>query len=120
MLAQQAAEVLVLDLERFEIGIDLPVLGQLVAQREGRPLLVLCPFTNARWLPALMAHGPLAYVIGPLDPEDLCREVGARLGAGLPLAAPADASSGTGLAALLAVLGEAQRALAGAICDDRR
>nr|WP_292038161.1 hypothetical protein [Massilia sp. UBA6681] len=33
MLAQQPADVLVLDLECFEIGIDLPALGQLVAQR---------------------------------------------------------------------------------------
>jgi diguanylate cyclase (GGDEF)-like protein len=111
MLAQQPADVLVLDLERFEIGIDLPALGQLVAQRDGRPVLVLCPFSNARWLPALMAHGPLAYVIGPLAPEDLCAEISARLRAGFgaqPAAGPVEAE----LAALLAVRGSAQQALA--------
>lgn len=105
MLAQQPADLLVLDLERFEFGIDLPALAQLVARREGRPLLVLCPFTNARWLPALMAFGPLTYVIGPLAPEDLCSEIAARLRAGF--AAPE-----TGLAQLLAVRSDAQQALA--------
>ena len=111
MLAQQPADVLVLDLERFEIGIDLPALGQLVAQRQGRPVLVLCPFGNARWLPALMAHGPLDYVIGPLGPEELSREMAARLRAGfsVPAAAgPLDAE----LAALLALRSDAQQALA--------
>ena len=111
MLAQQPADVLVLDLERFEIGIDLPALEQLVAGRAGRPLLVLCPFTNARWLPALMAHGPLDYVIGPLDPEALCREVAARLRSGFA-APPAAGPLETGLAALLAVRSRAQGALA--------
>lgn len=111
MLAQQPADLLVLDLERFEIGIDLALLGQLVARCEGRPLLVLCPFTNARWLPALMAHGPLAYAVGPLAPEDLQREVAAHLrtGFGAPSAAgPLEAE----LAALLAVRSRAQQALA--------
>ena len=111
MLAQQPADVLVLDLECFEIGIDLPALGQLVAQREGRPVLVLCPFGNARWLPALMAHGPLAYVIGPLAPEELFRSVAAGLRAAFspaPAAGPVEAE----LAALLAVRSRAQGALA--------
>jgi diguanylate cyclase (GGDEF)-like protein len=111
LLAQQPAGVLVLDLERFEIGIDLPALGQLVAQRTGSPVLVLCPFTNARWLPALMAYGPLDYVIGPLAPETLHAEVAARLRAGFATpAAPGPAEAE--LAALLAVRSDAQQALA--------
>lgn len=111
MLAQQPADVLVLDLECCEIGIDLPALGRLVAQRAGGPVLVLCPFDDARWLPALMAHGPLAYVIKPLAPADLRREVAAGLRAALspPAAAgPVEAE----LAALLALRSRAQQALA--------
>ncbi|BDT58782.1 hypothetical protein MasN3_22760 [Massilia varians] len=111
MLAAQPADVLVLDLECCEIGIDLPALGRLVAQRAGGPVLVLCPFADARWLPALMAHGPLAYVIKPLAPADLRREVAAGLRAALspPAAAgPVEAE----LAALLALRSRAQQALA--------
>lgn len=118
LLAREPADVLVLDLERCEIGIDLPALGQLVARRAGAPVLVLCPFTNARWLPALMAHGPLAYVIGPLTPQALHAEVAARLEAGFaPLQAAAAAQDG--LAALLALRSEAQQALAQAEDSDR-
>ncbi|NNG23275.1 GGDEF domain-containing protein [Telluria aromaticivorans] len=110
MLAQGPSAVLVLDLERFELGIDLPALGELVASRNGAPVLVLCPFTNARWLPALMQHGPLDYVIGPLPADETRRQVEARLQAGFeaplePTAAEAE------LAALLAVRTEAQAAL---------
>lgn len=111
MLDADAADVLVLDLERFELGIDLPLLADLVARRNGAPVLVLCPFTNARWLPSLMAHGPLHYVIGPLSPEQLREEVAARLRAGF---APAGAATPVEeeLAALLGVRSDAQQALA--------
>jgi diguanylate cyclase (GGDEF)-like protein len=113
LLAHEPADLLVLDLERFDLGIDLPALGALVAQRAGAPVLVLCPFTNARWLPALMAHGPLEYTIGPLAPEDLRRAVAARLSRGIaPPAAPGPVE--TELAALLAVRSRAQGALADA------
>lgn len=63
-----------------------------------------------------MAHGPLDYVIGPLAPDALCREVGARLDAALlPPRAPAAATPVEAeLAALLAVRSRAQQALAGA------
>jgi diguanylate cyclase (GGDEF)-like protein len=111
LLAQQPAGVLVLDLERFEIGIDLPALQALLAQRAGAPTVVLCPFTGARWLPALMAHGPLSYLIGPLEPEALRAELGALLAGGF--AAPAaPGPQEAELAALLAVRSEAQQALA--------
>ncbi|UVW26874.1 diguanylate cyclase [Massilia sp. H6] len=111
MQAQEPAGVLVLDLERFDPEIDLPALGALVAARGGRPLLVLCPFANARWLAALMQHGPLEYLIGPLDPAATHAQVEARLRQGF--AAPhAPASAQADLAALLAVQGQAQAALA--------
>lgn len=111
LLAQGPADLLVLDLERFEIGIDLPALGQLLARRAGAPTLVVCPFTNARWLPALMAHGPLDYLIGPLAPEDLHHALDSRLRTGFTAPPPASPLE-TGLAALLAVRSEAQAALA--------
>jgi len=85
-------DLLLIDLERYEPGIDLAALGALVARREGRPVLLLCPYATARWVPALMAFGPLGYAITPiagdalraaleqrLDPAD-----GAQAGAGVP------------------------------------
>ncbi len=110
MLAQGPSAVLVLDLERFELGIDLPALGELVASRGGEAVLVLCPFTNARWLPALMQHGPLDYVIGPLAGGETRRQVEARLQAGFA-APPEPTAEEAELAALLAVRTEAQAAL---------
>ncbi len=110
MLEETAAGVLVIDLERFDLAIDLPPLADLVASRRGAPVLVLCPFTNARWLPSLMAHGPLHYLIGPLAPERMAQEVAARLRAGFaPAQAPTPLEDD--LAALLAVRSEAQQAL---------
>ena len=111
MLAQAPADLLVLDLERFELGIDLPALGALVAARGGRPVLVLCPFTNARWLAALMQHGPLQYAIGPLTAAETHAQVDARLRQGFAEPAgplPLEAE----LVALLAVRSQAQAALA--------
>ncbi len=111
LLAAQPADLLVLDLERFEIGIDLPALGQLLAQRGGAPTLVLCPFSNVRWLPALMAYGALDYLIGPLAPDTMRDDIAARLRAGFGAPAvpsPVEAELG----ALLAVRSEAQAALA--------
>ncbi|MFC0254069.1 GGDEF domain-containing protein [Massilia consociata] len=109
------ADLLVLDLERFEPGIDLPALGELVAQRAGRPVLALCPFTAARWLPALMAYGPVDYLIGPLSPQEIRHALAARLAGGpAPAAAPQEAAPAelADLAALLAVCSSAQGALA--------
>jgi len=111
LLAQQPAELLVLDLERFEIGIDLPGLQALLAQRAGGPTVVLCPFTSARWLPALMEHGPLSYLIGPLEPESLRAELGALLDAGCA-PSPAPGAGEAELGALLALRSQAQQALA--------
>ena len=82
LLEREAADLLVLDLERCDIGIDLAALGALVAERAGKPTLVLCPFNNARWLPALMAFGPIDYAIGPLRAQQTRALLAARLEGG--------------------------------------
>ncbi|MFL6675255.1 MAG: diguanylate cyclase [Massilia sp.] len=79
LLAQDAVDLLVIDLDRYERAIDLAALGQLIAQRAGAPVLVLCPFQRARWLEALMEYGPVRYAIAPLAPHELRAAVGAQL-----------------------------------------
>ncbi len=71
LLAQQPVDLLVIDLERFDRSFDVEALGALIASRRGARTLVLCPFESADWLPALMAYGPLAYVVSPVLDEDL-------------------------------------------------
>lgn len=110
LLAREPADLLILDLERCELGIDLAALGALVAERAGQPILVLCPFTNARWLPALMAFGPIDYAIGPLRAQQTRALLDARLRAGFTAPAvpgPADAE----LRTLLALRAAGQQAL---------
>ena len=70
-LAQQSIDLLVIDLERFERSFDLDAIGALITLRAGARTVVICPFTNAGWLPDLMAFGPLDYVIGPVQDQDL-------------------------------------------------
>lgn len=84
LLAQQPVDLLVIDLERFEHSIDLDALRALVKLRAGAAILVICPLTNAGWLPELMACGPLDYAIAPLQDAQLRRLVSA------PLASPVD------------------------------
>jgi diguanylate cyclase (GGDEF)-like protein len=86
LLAGQPVDLLVIDLERFERGIDLEGLGQLVAQRAGAPVLVLCPFVSARWLPALMEYGPLTYAITPLAPHEWRAAIEGQLAGAAPAA----------------------------------
>jgi len=82
-------DLLVIDLERFDPELDHAGLSRLVTARAGAPTFVLCPFANARWLPALMACGPVEYAIAPLGEEALRAAVAARLAAGpTVLAAP--------------------------------
>ncbi|MGF6274578.1 diguanylate cyclase (GGDEF)-like protein [Massilia sp. UYP11] len=117
LLAREPADLVVLDLERCELGIDLASLGALVAGRAGKPILVLCPFTNARWLPALMAFGPIDYAIGPLRAQQTRALLDARLRAGFaPASASASSPTVTNAAAeelqtLLALRGASQEAL---------
>lgn len=82
-------DLLVLDLERFDPELDHAGLANLVAARAGAPTFVVCPFANARWLPALMACGPIEYAIAPLADEALLDAVRSRLAsAPTPLAQP--------------------------------
>ena len=106
----EPADLVVLDLERCELGIDLAALGALVAERAGKPILVLCPFTNARWLPALMAFGPIDYAIGPLRAQQTRALLDARLRAGFARA-PAPSPAEEALQTLLALRGASQEAL---------
>jgi diguanylate cyclase (GGDEF)-like protein len=77
-----SCDLLVVDLDHFDPELDHAGLARLVAARAGAPTFVLCPFANARWLPALMACGPVEYAIAPLDEAALCRALAARLAAG--------------------------------------
>lgn len=81
-LDREQPDLLVIDLDRFDPGLDHDGLARLVAARAGAPVFVLCPFANARWLAALMACGPVEYAIAPLNDDALCGAVAARLAAG--------------------------------------
>jgi diguanylate cyclase (GGDEF)-like protein len=113
LLAASQPDLLVLDLERFEPGIDLDALGRLVARRAGAPTLLLCPYANARWLPALMDYGPAAYAITPIAPERLNAAVAACLDAAHAEAPEANALR---LRALLALQSRVRAALR--VADD--
>jgi diguanylate cyclase (GGDEF)-like protein len=106
LLASQAIDLLVIDLERFEHSFDLAALGELVGRRAGARTLVICPFTNAGWLPDLMAQGPIEYAIAPLLDCDLCRLIDASA------AAPAPPQTEAQLRALLATGARVQQAIA--------
>jgi len=110
LLEREPADLVVLDLERCELGIDLAALGALVAERAGQPTLVLCPFANARWLPALMAFGPIDYAIGPLRAQQTRALLDTRLRAGFA-PAPAPGPAEEELQTLLALRGASQEAL---------
>lgn len=112
LLGRGPVDLLVIDLERFDPELDLAGLAQLVAFRAGAPILVLCPFSNARWLPALMAHGPLAYAIAPLAQDTLHAALDEALAAGPGQAqAPAPTPRETELAELAMLRARVQDAL---------
>ena len=77
-----AVDLLVIDLDHFDPELDHAGLARLVAARAGAATFVLCPFANARWLPALMACGPVEYAIAPLDDAALLEAVAANLARG--------------------------------------
>jgi diguanylate cyclase (GGDEF)-like protein len=108
LVAAAAPDLLVIDLERFEPGIDLDALGALLARRAGAPTLLLCPFANARWLPLLNAFGPAAYAITPAEPARLQAAVRRCLDTPSGWAPAADADA---LRALLALRTRVQAAL---------
>jgi diguanylate cyclase (GGDEF)-like protein len=110
LLAEDTPQLLVIELERFEPGIDLAALGGLLTRRAGAPTLLLCPFANACWLPLLNAFGPAAYAMTPLEPARL-QSIVLRC-----LEAPAACAAAAGtdeLQALLALRARVQAALDG-------
>lgn len=111
MLAHQPVDLLVIDLERFDRGLDLQALGALITQRNGAPTLLICPFSNGGWLPALMAFGPLDYAIGPLSEEALLTLVAGRFLVRAQMHAAGSAKESE-LRALLAVRSRMQQVLA--------
>lgn len=66
LASQQDVDLLIIDLERFDRSFDGEPLRQLIGQRGAAATLILCPFTNAGWLPELMAAGAVQYAITPL------------------------------------------------------
>lgn len=113
LLAMEQPDLLVLDLERFEPGIDLAPLGALVAARGSRPTLLLCPFGGAGWLPTLMAFGPVAYATTPLEPAGMRDAVARALAPAAHVDADIDTDAAT-LRELLALRSRVQDALADA------
>jgi len=69
MLAQQHVDLVIIDLDRFDRGIDLAPLGKLVRQRNGGAVLLLCAYGCGSWLTELMRFGPLDYVVAPVGAE---------------------------------------------------
>jgi diguanylate cyclase (GGDEF)-like protein len=108
LLAQQQVDLLVIDLERFEHCFDLAALRQLLALRSGARTLLLCPFTNAAWLPDLMDYARLEYAISPLLDAELCQ-----LMAAAPAGPTAPIDAIAQLRALQAAGAHLQQAIAG-------
>lgn len=65
ILAQEHVDLVIIDLDRFDRGIDLAPLGKLVRQRNGDAVLLLCAYGCGSWLTELMRFGPLDYVVAP-------------------------------------------------------
>jgi diguanylate cyclase (GGDEF)-like protein len=108
LLDEEQPDLLTIDLERFEPGIDLAALNALLARRAGAATLLLCPYANARWLPLLNAAGPAGYAMTPIEPARLHAAVQRCLAAPAACARQADAGA---LQALLALRTRAQAAL---------
>lgn len=79
IISQQRVDLLIIDLERFDRGIDLAALGQLIRHRQGAPVMLVCPFDTASWLAELMAFGPLDYIIAPASDAEVAKRLVARL-----------------------------------------
>jgi diguanylate cyclase (GGDEF)-like protein len=104
----EAIGLLTIDLERFEPSIDLDALSCLLARAAGVPVLLLCPFAGARWLPLLNAVQPSAYAIAPVEPARLQALVRRCL---QNPAGAAPSASADSLRALLALRSRVQAAL---------
>lgn len=80
-MAHNKISLLVIDLD----GPAMPAgneLAALVRSRAGAPVLVLCPYTRSATMAELMAQGPLAYRITPIEAEELRDAVASLLAPG--------------------------------------
>jgi diguanylate cyclase (GGDEF)-like protein len=84
LLAQHPVDLLVVDLERFDAGLHLAALEQLLDARAGRRTLLLCPWDRAGWLAALLRFGGAGYAVGPFLAGELAEVVSAELAALAP------------------------------------
>lgn len=75
LLGRQRIDLLVIDLQGFDRSKELISLGEVVRNRGGAPTLVLCPFTEAAWIPELMAFGSVQYLITPAATSELQQTV---------------------------------------------
>lgn len=70
-LARQPNDLLVLDLNGYARPGGLAAIGQLIIDRAGAPMIVLCGYEQCAWLPELMAFGSFDYLICPVLDDDL-------------------------------------------------
>ncbi|SHH00220.1 diguanylate cyclase [Massilia sp. CF038] len=80
LLGQQPVDLLIVDLDRFDLDFDVPHLRRLLSQSGVQRTLILCPFQHARWIVELADYGRVSYAIMPLLDQDLRAAVGAQLG----------------------------------------
>lgn len=84
LLAGQAVDLLIIDLDGFDLAFDVAPLRRLLGQQPHLRTLLLCPFARARWIAELADFGQLSYAITPLLDEDLRQNVAARLAGTAP------------------------------------
>jgi diguanylate cyclase (GGDEF)-like protein len=84
LLAGQSVDLLIIDLDGFDLAFDVAPLRRLLGQQPHLRTLLLCPFAHARWIAELADFGNVAYAIAPLLDADLRQSVAARLAGAAP------------------------------------
>ncbi|MFL6707609.1 MAG: diguanylate cyclase, partial [Massilia sp.] len=75
ILKHESIDLLIIDLDRFDRGIDLAPLGKIVKERRGGAVLLLCAYGCGSWMTDLMRFGPLDYVVSPAGAELVNRRI---------------------------------------------
>ncbi len=70
-MGRRHVDLLIIDVWQLERPRELAALGELVRSRCCAATLLLCPFSDAAWIPELMAFGPLQYLITPSSSAEL-------------------------------------------------
>ncbi|HEY0062929.1 MAG TPA: GGDEF domain-containing protein [Telluria sp.] len=83
MLGQQTVDLLIIDLDRFDLAFDVPHLRRLLSQAGAQRILILCPFQHARWIAELSDYGQVSYAISPILDQDLRDAIAAQLSGAL-------------------------------------